>query len=372
MNSILLDILLKTPEISGLAIIKALQYRTFTPEFLIKLLEKGADVSSINSQGDTMLTTVCKYDTGHSINMMNILVDKGANINMKDGNWSTPLIWASYQGNTEMVKALIQRGALLDLTNSMGETALSISVSSNHYDIANILINSGANVNEGSEENFPLFIAIKNSMDTYDISIVELLLDNGADKYPGYSEEWNPLRFLVEDGSMPDEDTEVFIDIASAMVCKGLHEGVIGENVLRRTAEDGRILFMELLLDNGVNPNISEPDNPSPLYLAAENGRTEAVELLLSFGANIYTINIIEDSSFTALDAAIRQHDDDTVKVLRLVLLMSRFRSYSRAIGRFMKIYRNVVEIRYAPGGPGYSECIENFEKARVTRTQLP
>ena len=55
-----------------------------------------------------------------------MLLDRGADVNMKDSKGYTALMWASYFGSPEMVNILLDRGADVNVTDKFGDTALII------------------------------------------------------------------------------------------------------------------------------------------------------------------------------------------------------------------------------------------------------
>ena len=81
-------------------------------------------------------------------------------LNQGDGHGFTPLIWASYYGRVNMVDKFLAKGAISDVPNMGGDTALHQAASCNHYDIVIRLLNNGANVNVSNEHgNTPLHYA---------------------------------------------------------------------------------------------------------------------------------------------------------------------------------------------------------------------
>lgn len=109
-------------------------------------------------------------------------------------NW-TPLHAAASRGNASMVKMLIASGADLEADDGCGGTPIIYAVQNTSTDAATALIDAGANVNailrlpdipmgsEGLRET-PLIEAAK----ARNLSLVELLLDHGAD--PSARDGW--------------------------------------------------------------------------------------------------------------------------------------------------------------------------------------
>ncbi len=73
--------------------------------------------------------------------MVAFLLEKGANVNVRDHIGNTPLIVASGKNNKEMVELLVAHGAYINQENQFGETALSIAEKefSGSQDVAGVL-----------------------------------------------------------------------------------------------------------------------------------------------------------------------------------------------------------------------------------------
>jgi ankyrin repeat protein len=76
---------------------------------------------------------------------MGFLLQKGANINARDGAGNTPLIIATFMRFAEGVDLLTRIKAQLDVQNSLGETALLKAVQNRDSASAKLLIDAGAN-----------------------------------------------------------------------------------------------------------------------------------------------------------------------------------------------------------------------------------
>jgi len=73
-------------------------------------------------------------------------------INQQDRNGNTPLMWASFEGKSEVVQILVDNGAALNLQNFRGETSLFLAASRGNVDVCRILLENGANQNLGNIE----------------------------------------------------------------------------------------------------------------------------------------------------------------------------------------------------------------------------
>ena len=98
--------------------------------------------------GDTPLITICRTDC--NITLAQLLINKGADINLVNKYKSTALIIASLYGKTEIVKLLLENRANINVVNEDHRTALMNAVCFGRIDITKLLIDNGADVNIGT------------------------------------------------------------------------------------------------------------------------------------------------------------------------------------------------------------------------------
>jgi tetratricopeptide (TPR) repeat protein len=67
------------------------------------------------------------------------LLEKGANVNAKDGTGETALMKAAYYGYADVVSVLIEKGASVEAKNSNGETALQLAELRKHAEVVQLL-----------------------------------------------------------------------------------------------------------------------------------------------------------------------------------------------------------------------------------------
>ncbi|XP_044594041.1 serine/threonine-protein phosphatase 6 regulatory ankyrin repeat subunit B-like [Cotesia glomerata] len=115
------------------------------------------------------------------IEKVRLLIELGVDINDLEPNSWTPLHYAACCGRCEILKLLIQNGAILDAVCSgpekMGQTPLYQAALMNHVDCAKTLLLHGATISLGSEGICePLLIAVFKGH----VKMVALFLDYGA------------------------------------------------------------------------------------------------------------------------------------------------------------------------------------------------
>lgn len=90
-----------------------------------------------------------------------LLLTNGSKVNSKNKKPSnTPLHFAAINGDIEIVKMLLDRGANIDAKNQYGRTPLHNAIENKKMEITELLLNRGANINVKSNDGItPLHIA---------------------------------------------------------------------------------------------------------------------------------------------------------------------------------------------------------------------
>lgn len=73
------------------------------------------------------------YGPLRSTRIIELLIQKGANINHRNLVGDTPLIYGAKHGTFKTIKILLKNGADPTTRNNLGKTALDIAVSSGNY-----------------------------------------------------------------------------------------------------------------------------------------------------------------------------------------------------------------------------------------------
>ena len=126
---------------------------------------------------------------------------EGADVNMKNDNGAWFLLVASGHGNARMVNLLLEKGIDVNITddydyNNNNNTALSTAVINAKYDVVELLIEKGADINKENNKGYtPLIHAIR--FEDYDM--VQLLLEHPYINIEHYVDTIFKLLRLVED-----------------------------------------------------------------------------------------------------------------------------------------------------------------------------
>jgi hypothetical protein len=112
-----------------------------------------------------------------NLEMMELFVSRGANVNRANANGEQALLFAAWRGHLEATRWLLDRGAQLD-RRGLAWSALHYAVFAGHEPVAQFLLERGADVNARSTNgSTPLMMAAREGRER----LVTVLLARGAD-----------------------------------------------------------------------------------------------------------------------------------------------------------------------------------------------
>lgn len=118
------------------------------------LLDSGESVEA--KQEDR--TPLCIAALNGHVDIIQLLLARGAQVNYKDSKGQTPLMYAAGNGKLDAVKALIAQKADLEATTELGETALMGAVGHGYVDVAKYLVEKGAKVDAKMNNGRDVFV----------------------------------------------------------------------------------------------------------------------------------------------------------------------------------------------------------------------
>lgn len=158
-------------------------------EYINKLIENNININKQNKYGLTPLHCLIKNNCISNKDSINILLNNGANPNLKTKNMFNSLHFACiYSGNTDIIKLLLDNGANINelCKNDNSSLLLLCRYHGNNKESIQLLVDNGANINHINSSSisclYTLYndnIIIKDDYISY-IKVFKYLLDNGA------------------------------------------------------------------------------------------------------------------------------------------------------------------------------------------------
>jgi len=160
-------------------------------ENVLNAIRKGANIDARDDDQYTPLHHAC--DNGH-LEVVMALIEVGANVNVNGGSYkNTPLHFACDNGHLEVAMALIEKGADIDARDDIQNTPLHLACWNSHLKVAMALIDKGAAIDaRNADKKTPLHLAFRNN----DIEFIMALVEKGADINASDARENTPRGFL--------------------------------------------------------------------------------------------------------------------------------------------------------------------------------
>ena len=209
--------------------------------------------------------------------IVRLLVNQRADINVKDNGGWTPLHIAVYNKNYALVKALISRGADVTIKDSIGRTAYAIAKENKDQDTMDLLYMR--------EKLHREIMALAPCLKEIKRLIREGVLDPES------------CRALEKELHHAVGKQEPALDDIRFLISIGVDINSIGGIARRRTAlgkaaEAGKLNLVEELINLGADVNKAEDrTGRTPLHLAVDECNAEVVAFLLRSGADANQTN---------------------------------------------------------------------------------
>ena len=270
------------------------------------LLDAGADANSGLSQDETAVMAAAR--TG-KVEPLKLLLAHGGNLNARDARGQTALMWAAAKNNGAAVRLLVEAGADLKVrTNSpskggryaemsvfnspapTGFTALLFAVRAGSIEGTRALLDAGADINDKlSDGESALVVATANAH----WELADFLLDRGAN--PNTADAgWNALHQAIHSrrpnlgytpGPVPTGSLDSInlvktmiargVDLDARMMKNGMKDGQrnrvnrLGATAFFLAAKNVDIEAMKVLAEAGADARLPSADGTTPLMVAA-------------------------------------------------------------------------------------------------------
>ena len=184
----------------------------------VKSLATKENVNEKDDQGATPLIWASRYGKK---DIVELLIAKGADVHAAPEDGGGALHFAASYGHTDVCETLIRSGAKIDQPELFGRTALSFAIIGDQAETAKLLISRGANVNlrdkSGTFPDTPLSLAAwKGQKET-----VKLLLEKGAkDPWLSGVPGFDPLK-LISVNPQRDKDGRISVGSVPFLLGRG-------------------------------------------------------------------------------------------------------------------------------------------------------
>lgn len=266
-------------------------------------------------------TSICKKTLLHIAaqygyqNVVNALIKKGANFDVKDESGHTPLHFAAYNGYIDIVNALLEAGAEFNVMDGLGYTPLHYAAGSGYIDTVNALINKEANVNaqmvhvfkDSSAKDVDLESKFQKIVTTLTKKVIYFTRNSNKDTSLFFCSEEDyqvAVKILKNEGvdivtgcrahrgstSLHLAAKNEHVEVVNALIKAKATVDILDEDKntpLHFAAGNGHIKTVELLLKEETDINAQNEFGETPLHLAAKNGHKSVVEFLLHKGAEV-------------------------------------------------------------------------------------
>ncbi|KAG0467759.1 hypothetical protein HPP92_017087 [Vanilla planifolia] len=267
------------------------------PDLVQILLEFGANLESLNRSGRSPLETASA--AGESL-IVELLLARGASKERFSARG--PIHHAAAGGQVELLRLLLKDGAAVNDKTADGRTALHLATEERHRESVAMLLAAGAraDVRTPVEGNTPLHVAAANG----DEAMASLLIAKGC---AGLREARNSSGKTAYDIAVEERQRRLFDllrtgDGLAAVVRRGKVDDVVrametgaavdvkdvwGWTALMRAAFKGKLEVIRVLLEKGAAVDSRDEEGYTALHCAAEGGHSEAVDFLLKRGADV-------------------------------------------------------------------------------------
>ena len=236
------------------------------------LLGQGANPNIRKDEQDLLYSASSR---GYK-NIVQILIDNGADVNVQGGEYGYAIWAAMSQGYNEIVDLLLQHGASPSIHSGYDDKALVAASRGGYRNIVELLLDEGVDSDAYDD-------ALISALEGGHKDIIKLLLEKGACINQYGRKDWEdiPLHVASADAST---------DIVRLLLEWGADVNIVGGSwgtALHAASSCGKKDSVQLLLEWGANVNILGGAYHYPLIAASYEGHKSIVELLLQWGADV-------------------------------------------------------------------------------------
>ncbi len=236
-----------------------------------------------------------------------LIVERSQDINARGFHWNeTPLGAASREGHSEVARVLLEYGADTEIRDDSNYNPLEWASEGGHTEIVQVFLEHGADVKAVDDSDHITALHFASSHGR--LAAARVLLEHGADVDAKSKDNQTPLHLAANEGV-----ARVLLEYGAD---PNVHwQGQGNRTPLHEALECDRLEVARVLLENGANANVQEDShNQTPLHLASRKGYLDVVRLLLQRSSDIHAQDDEGRTPFQV--ASVREHEE----VMQLLL----------------------------------------------------
>ena len=242
-----------------------------------KLLANGEDIEACHlATKRTALAVACHCGNNE---VVAFLINRGAKLNPRDVDLSTPLHLAAAQGHLRTVDLLLQEILNTEARDSSKRTPLWVAAQGGHTNVVELLLKHGARTKTRADDQLtPLHAAAKEGHE----GTVELLLRSNSHIESRDVYFMTALHYACDNGHL------LVVDL---LIRKGAYIESVGKDSklpLIFAAASGRLNIVELLVRKRACLENTDDKDRNAMHWAAMNGHVKIVEFLSEQGLSIH------------------------------------------------------------------------------------
>lgn len=278
---------------------------------LSKLIQERVEASKRYTYVNTPLHEAVRYRHWEAAQ---ILLKNGADVDMFDDDFITPLFLAASAGDMVTIDLLISYGADVNMSCHYSWTPLHKAADNGHKDTVKQLLEHGAWKDAESSKRLT---ALHRAAGRGHVEVVELLLDHGCLIECKTWDLWTPLHGASSSGRFST------VDVLIERGARINHQARDGRTALSVACRGGHAETVRVLLEQGANRHIKDKDGCIALHRAAKGGCMSIVHMLLNAPEELQLLQLttLDRYDFTTYDEAISTGQFETARYLRKVRL---------------------------------------------------
>ncbi|XP_073444100.1 caskin-2 isoform X1 [Dendrobates tinctorius] len=225
-----------------------------------------------------------------------LLLETQAAVDIKDGNGMRPLHYAAWQGQPEPVRLLLRAAASVNAASNDGQIPLHLAAQYGHYEVSETLLQHQSNpchVNKSKKT--PLDLACEFGR----VKVVQLLLNShlcvslleGISKDPTDPNFTTPLHLAAKNGHR---------EVIRLLLKSGIEVNKVTKmgSALHEASLCGKTEVVKLLIENGIDVNIRNTYNQTALDIVNQFTTTHAstdIKQLLREASGILKVRALKD-----------------------------------------------------------------------------